>query len=89
MGMIPEEIEKGPWEGHSVCASCSQALHENRYYANNSVCPHCGASYTGMSTIVRRKLFAQSEPPMQTWRQWWRGEKPERPFKWEVKKTDA
>lgn len=84
-----EAPTKDPWVGHSICASCKEGLPENGYYANNSVCPHCGASYKGTDLVVRRKLFTEPERKQSLWN-WWFGElREERAFSWEIKETDG
>lgn len=89
MDVIPEDLERGPWEGHTVCDACKCGLHENRYYANNSVCPHCGASYQGTSVIVRRKVFLKRVYKQPWWQRWLGVQQNERGFRWEVKKADG
>ena len=89
---LPTPLETGPWEGYSVCATCKCGLHENRYFANNSVCPHCGASYMGTTVVVRRPVFSIPARQHTWWKRlaaWCSGkELKEVPFRWEIKETD-
>jgi len=97
MGMIPEELEKGPWEGHDVCSTCLQDLSAQDYYLNKCVCHHCGACNAsgdgsqGLTVIVRRKLFFGPKHKYKAawWRDWLALPVRKREFDWEIKETDG
>ena len=84
---IPEEPEKGPWEGWITCYSCNHGLSGDEYYSNDSVGPHCGIIRQGLARIARRRVFLEPESPQwrRRLRKWLMLEERERPFKWEVK----
>ena len=87
MGVIPPEVlEKGPWEGCFACQSCRGHLSENAYYANSSVCKHCGAR-EGLELTVRRKVFRKRIHKQPWWQRWLGVQENEVGFDWEVKES--
>ncbi len=85
-------VRRGPWEGRSVCAVCKCGLSENGYCSNNSVCPHCGASFKGTDLVVRRPVFSIPARKLSWWQRLglWCGveELKEVPFKWDIKEPN-
>lgn len=97
MDTISHELaDKGPWEAGFACQACQGHLSENAYYANSSVCKHCGARES-LDLIVRRKVFREpiGKPKLSLWHRVgaWCGVTElldvARPFEWEVKETDG